>query len=122
MNKRGKRSGFSFPVVGGTSLLVMFAVLCLITFAVLSLSTVKAGDRLGEASAEAVMEYYSADYEAERILAQLRSGILPEGVVFEGDVYGYSCPVSETQRLQVSVQKVGEDWKVLRWMVVTEWN
>lgn len=122
MNKREKRSGFSFPVVGGTSLLVMFAVLCLVTFAVLSLSTVKAGDRLGEASAEAVMEYYSADYEAERILAQLRSGILPEGVVFEGDVYGYSCPVSETQRLQVSVQKVGEDWKVLRWMVVTEWN
>ncbi|MBR5001311.1 MAG: hypothetical protein IKY08_05045 [Firmicutes bacterium] len=122
MNKREKRSGFSFPVVGGTSLLVMFAVLCLITFAVLSLSTVKAGDRLGEASAEAVMEYYAADYEAERILAQLRSGILPEGVVFEGDVYGYSCPVSETQRLQVSVQKVGEDWKVLRWMVVTEWN
>ena len=122
MNKRGKRSRFSFPVVGGTSLLVMFAVLCLITFAVLSLSTVKAGDRLGEASAEAVMEYYAADYEAERILAQLRSGILPEGVVFEGDVYGYSCPVSETQRLQVSVQKVGEDWKVLRWMVVTEWN
>ena len=122
MNKRGKRSGFFFPVVGGTSLLVMFAVLCLITFAVLSLSTVKAGDRLGEASAEAVMEYYAADYEAERILAQLRSGILPDGVVFEGDVYGYSCPVSETQRLQVSVQKVGEDWKVLRWMVVTEWN
>ena len=122
MNKREKRSGFSFPVVGGTSLLVMFAVLCLITFAVLSLSTVKAGDRLGEASAEAVMEYYAADYEAERILAQLRSGILPEGVVFEGNVYGYSCPVSETQRLQVSVQKVGEDWKVLRWMVVTEWN
>ena len=122
MNKREKRSGFSFPVVGGTSLLVMFAVLCLITFAVLSLSTVKAGDRLGEASAEAVMEYYAADYEAERILAQLRSGILPEGVVFEGDVYGYSCLVSETQRLQVSVQKVGEDWKVLRWMVVTEWN
>ena len=122
MNKREKRSGFSFPVVGGISLLVMFAVLCLITFAVLSLSTVKAGDRLGEASAEAVMEYYAADYEAERILAQLRSGILPEGVVFEGDVYGYSCPVSETQRLQVSVQKVGEDWKVLRWMVVTEWN
>ena len=122
MNKREKRSGFSFPVVGGTSLLVMFAVLCLITFAVLSLSTVKAGDRLGEASAEAVMEYYAADYEAERILAQLRSGILPEGVVFEGDVYGYSCPVSETQRLQVSVQNVGEDWKVLRWMVVTEWN
>ena len=122
MNKREKRGGFSFPVVGGTSLLVMFAVLCLITFAVLSLSTVKTGDRLGEASAEAVMEYYAADYEAERILAQLRSGILPEGVVAEGDVYGYSCPVSETQRLQVSVQKVGEDWKVLRWMVVTEWN
>ena len=73
-------------------------------------------------SAEAVMEYYAADYEAERILAQLRSGILPEGVVAEGDVYGYSCPVSETQCLQVSVQKVGEDWKVLRWMVVTEWN
>ena len=45
---------FSPPVVGGSSLLVIFAVLCLTVFALLSLSTVRADVRLSEASAQAV--------------------------------------------------------------------
>ena len=65
---------FSPPVVGGSSLLVIFAVLCLTVFALLSLSTVRADVRLSEASAQAVSGYYQADCQAEAILARLRSG------------------------------------------------
>ena len=56
---------FSAPAVGGSSLLVIFAVLCLTVFALLGLSTVQADGRLSGASAEAVSAYYAADCRAE---------------------------------------------------------
>ena len=49
-----ERQRFSPPAVGGSSLLVIFAVLCLTVFAMLALSTVQANGRLSDASAEAV--------------------------------------------------------------------
>ena len=124
MNRERKTKGFAPPVVGGSSLLVMFAVLCLTTFAVLSLSTVKAGDRLSDGTKESVSEYYAADFEAERILARLRSGEIPEGVAVEGTTYRYTCPMSESQELQVTIVREGETWSVARWATVslTEWT
>ena len=47
--------------VGGSSLLVIFAVLCLTVFALLALSTVQADGRLSQKTAQAVAEYYDAD-------------------------------------------------------------
>ena len=41
----------TLPAIGGSSLLVIFAVLCLTVFALLSLSTVQADNRLSDASA-----------------------------------------------------------------------
>ena len=120
----GKRQSFQAPVVGGSSLLVIFAVLCLTVFAMLSLSTVQADSRLSDASAEAVSDYYAADCRAEELLAQLRAGQIPEGVSVEDDVYSYTCPISETQELQVEVRFEGELWEVLRWQAVStaQWN
>ena len=60
------------PAVGGSSLLVIFSVLCLTVFALLSLSTVQASGRLSSTSAQAVAAYYQADSQAEAILARLR--------------------------------------------------
>ena len=103
------------PVVGGSSLLVIFAVLCLTVFALLGLSTVQAGGRLSRARAEAVAEYYQADCNAEEIFARLRRGEVPAGVTQRDGVYCYSCPISETQQLRVELSKRGEEWTVLRW-------
>ena len=64
------------PPIGGASLLAAFAVLCLTVFALLSLSTVRADDRLGKATVQAVTDYYAADLEAQTILARLRNGEL----------------------------------------------
>ncbi len=120
---REKRE-FSIPVVGLSSLLVIFAVLCLTVFALLSLSAVQADKRLSENSAAAVMGYYAADCAAEEILAQLRAGQKVEGVREENGVYSYECPISDTQTLAVSVTVEGEAYSVLRWQAVSvaDWH
>ena len=46
-----RNHSISTPTVGGSSLLVIFAVLCLTVFALLSLSTVQAEKRMADASA-----------------------------------------------------------------------
>ena len=114
MNKRHEQQ---LPVFGGSSLLVIFAVLCLTVFALLGFSTVQADKRLNDISIQAVSDYYAADCAAEEILARLRSGQLPEGVNQEGDIYTYSCTISPTQELQVEVR--GGDWEILRWQAVS---
>ncbi len=116
---------FTPPAVGGSSLLVIFAVLCLTIFALLGLGTVQASQRLSDASAEAVYNYYAADCQAEAILAQLRTGELPEGVTaLDGDTYLYTCHVSDTQVLEVEVWVSGADYEVMRWQAVSdaEWE
>ena len=116
----GEKERFSPPAVGGGSLLVIFAVLCLTVFALLGLSGVQAGGRLSDASAQAVSAYYDADCRAEEILAALRQGVVMEGVRREADgIYAYTCPISDTQALEVRVRLDGEDWSVLRWQAVS---
>ena len=100
-------SRFSPPAVGGVSLLVAFAVLCLTVFALLALATVQADARLAGASAQAVADYYAADCAAQEILARLRAGEEPEGVDFRGfgELYAsYACPISDQQELRVEVR------------------
>lgn len=114
---RNDRSGM--PLVGGSSLLVIFAVLCLTVFALLGLSTAQADRRLSEASMAAVADYYRADAQAEAILAQLRNGQCPDGVTLLDDIYTYACPISERQELQVEVRRDGARWQILRWQSVS---
>lgn len=122
MNEEKKR--FSPPAVGGSSLLVIFAVLCLTIFALLSMSTVQADKRLADAAAQTVIGYYEADTRAEEILARLRAGETPEGVEFSGEdqlIASYSCPISSTQTLQVRVafpNGLDGDYEILRWQSV----
>ncbi len=120
MNKDDR---FSPPAVGGISLLVAFAVLCLTVFALLSLSTVQAQSRLADASNRAVAEYYTADSEAVRILARLCAGETPEGIAeitYQDGIYAYTCPISETQVLEVEVRLSGEGYEILRWQAVPD--
>ena len=83
-----KKKKMSFTTVGGSSILTIFAVLCFIVFALLSLSTAKADSLLANKSLDAEKNYYAADMEAEEILAAIRSGECPEGV---GSGYFHGC-------------------------------
>lgn len=126
-----RQETFSPPAVGGVSLLVAFAVLCLTVFALLSLTTVQADARLAEASARAVEEYYAADCAAQEILARLRNGETPaeaESHSYDswhrGTRYTYAVPISDSQELQVEVLLDGEDYEILRWQAqyTGEWE
>ncbi len=102
-----------------------FAVLCLTVFALLSLTTVRADVRLADASVQAVSDYYAADRAAQSILARLRGGEMPEGVTsMGGNLYAYSCPVSDRQQLEVEVEVDGTAYRILRWQTVPtgEWE
>lgn len=114
--KRTER--FSSPAVGGSSLLTIFAVLCLSVFALLSLSTAQAEKRMANASARAVSAYYEADTQAEEIFAKLRSGESVPGVGQTEDIYTYSCPISENQTLMVELEHTDSCWQIRRWQAV----
>ncbi|MBE6972350.1 MAG: hypothetical protein E7440_00470 [Ruminococcaceae bacterium] len=111
------RTGGS-PVVGLSSLLTIFGVLCLTVFALLTVSTAQAGARLGHRAEQAVQDYYAADRRAEELLAALRSGEMPEGVTGQGSILQYSCAVGDTQMLTVEVAVQGADYRILRWQTV----
>lgn len=121
---REKRNRFSPPAIGGVSLLVAFAVLCLTIFALLSLTTVRADTRLADASAQAAADYYAADCAAQEILARLRAGETPDEVSWDGDIYSYSCPISSTRNLEVEVRVDGTSYTILRWQTAyaEEWT
>ena len=105
----------SSPAVGAASLLTVFAVLCLTVFALLSLSSAQAEKRMSESSARSVADYYLADAQAEEIFARLRNGELPPAVEQDSGYYHYSCPVSQSQSLEVTLYCDEGHWSVLRW-------
>ena len=111
-----KRNGQ--PVIGGSGLLVIFGVLCLTVFALLSLHTVLAEQRLSRASAQAVTDWYAADMQAQEIFARLRSGELPPEVRARDGIYYYEVRVSDTQTLEAAVTEREEGWQVLSWQTV----
>lgn len=140
MKKEREKYGGSFPAVtGASSLLVIFSVLCLTVFALLSLSTVSAKHRIAENNSKALQGYYSAEEEANRVLAELRSGTtkLPDGVrkgsaegcpsytAESGNIYEYSCPISDSRTLAVRVwigQEGGAEYRILRWQEVSSFD
>ena len=85
---------FALAAAVCVALLMAFAVLCLTVFALLS-------------------------------LARLRGGEMPEGVTsMGGNLYAYSCPVSDRQQLEVEVEVDGTAYRILRWQTVPtgEWE
>lgn len=104
----------SGSIVGGSSVLVILAVLCMTVFALLSIATVKADIRLSEKQVSAIEDYYEADCRAEEIIGQLREGKVPEGVTQNGDVYSFSCQISSKRVLETDVRITGDNFEIIR--------
>ncbi len=146
-----KKRKMSFTTVGGSSILTIFAVLCFVVFALLSLSTAKANSNLTTKSTDATTNYYKADTEAEEILAKIRGGETPEGVkIYKAEVSkkgvkrivadnvgyigwdgfaSYSCKIDENQELQCEVLLRWGDpseagYQIIKWKKVytSEWK
>lgn len=138
--------------VGGSSILVVFILLCLTTFATLSLASANADKKLTDKAALAITQYYEADSRAEELLSvvdgclfqamtgaadksaylsgveSLISGI-DTPVTLDGDFIRYTVPVNENQSLEVALKVLypadtGELFERLEWKVVNtgEWT
>ncbi|MBQ6789053.1 MAG: hypothetical protein IJO81_02565 [Clostridia bacterium] len=107
------------PMVGGSALIVIFAVLSLVTFALLMLSTESSSERLSKVSAEAVSDFYEADCLAEETLFQIKSGNIPPHVTRDGNSYTYTEQISDTRLLHVEVEYRDGEWDVLRWQALS---
>lgn len=114
-----RKKSYYPPLLGGSSLLVIFSVLCLVCFALLSMSTVRASEQLSLTSEKGVTAYYQADARAEQILARLRRGEVPAGVAVSGNTYSYSCPISPTQQLSVVVELMNGQYQILEWQATS---
>ena len=116
--KINKNIKIGFSTVGGSSILTIFSVLCLVVFALLTLSTAKADSKLSNKSLKSVENYYKADKNAEIILARLRQGEKVDGVQKKGDTYTYKCKIDDNQNLHVSVTIKGNNYIVNQWKKV----
>lgn len=68
---------------GASSILMIFVVLCLTTFGILSLVSSRADLHLTQANAKSVEEYYYADSKLELELADLDGALLRAGAMTE---------------------------------------
>ena len=110
MNKKG----FSLPV-GINSLAVILSCITIVIFALLCSSEARASSSIGKNAVDAFGASYLADTRAEEILADLRSGKIPEGVTAEGNIYTYTCPITGQTELYVKAEVQGSSYRILTW-------
>lgn len=90
------------PVHIGTSfMLVIFIILCMIIFAVLSLSSAHKDYEYSLKSARRASEYYAANNLAEEKLAEIDTFIESGNVVPSGSIIEFTVPVNDTELLQI---------------------
>lgn len=107
------------PVFGGISLLMVFAVLCLTIFTMLTISTVTADKALSDKSAQVVAEYYAADLEAEITFSKIKNGEAPSFVSFEDGIYSYTQTINKSSAILVEVTNDNGVWQIITWKTIT---
>lgn len=141
MNKsHSPKSGFkSTPLtfnggIGSSSILVIFVILCLVSFATLSIVSANADYKLSTKILDRTTAYYEAQNQAEEELAQLESSLRgtyetasssAEYFDITGHETTFLISVSELQSLEVTVQILypdnpdGSFYQVLSRKVIT---
>jgi hypothetical protein len=121
--------------VGSASIVLIFAVLCLTVFALISLSSVKNDKALTDSNVKLVKAYYEADTLAECILADIMSGGLQETVRgieittgFDMDIFAdtvsFDVPILNDKVLHVAAAFGFDGTEILIWSMrdLREWH
>ncbi len=93
LKKKGPQIGLN---IGASSILVVFIVLCLVTFAVLSLVSANADYKLSKRVADRTTSYYLATSEAQKQLGEMADA--PRDME---EIADFSVPISDTQSIHV---------------------
>ena len=124
--------------VGSASIILVFAVLCLTVFSLITFVVAGNDKVLVESESRFVLGYYEADTLAERVLNELlktESGITPDSILgvdigsdydmaLGATVFYYSCPLSEDKELFVSIARSYDSYDILSWKMrdTGEWE
>ena len=111
--------------IGSSSLILIFIVLCLVTFSVLSLGNAKREDALSRRSADSVQEYYRAD--AGEAFLQLADQALLKGdkdslMPYLQSASGTYCTdvamnAGQALRVELALDWEQKTYQVLSWKV-----
>ena len=121
--------------IGSASVVLVFAVLCLTIFALISYTAALNDRALTEVEIRLVKGYYEADTLAEFILAEiLAADNIPDytrGVTIEtrwdwdlmAETVEFSCVISDEKELYVKVAFYGDSYDILSWRIqnTREW-
>ena len=116
-----KKSSYP-PINMGTSfMLVIFILLCMVIFAILSLSSALRDYDYSKQKADRIKSYYEACNEAEEIYANIET----EG--HTEDSIEYSVPINENEHLQVILKRRSDtenNYFIHSWLQIStkEWT
>ncbi len=121
--------------VGTSSILMIFVILCLVSFATLSIISASADNKLSNKVLERTTAYYNACNEAEICLSQIDDTLIAayqssatEDDYFDavGHTVSFTIPVSDFQTLHVGLEILypvsDEDtfYRIIQWQVRNE--
>jgi hypothetical protein len=122
--------------VGSASIVLVFAVLCLTVFSLITFVVANNDKALVETNSRLVVGYYNADAFAERIVAEIAfSDIVPDSIegieiktewawYLDGYYAEFSTPISDIKSLYVKMAVSGDTYSVLSWLMYNtdEWE
>ncbi len=114
-----KNSGISRALTGTTTLLAAFIVTVLMVFAMLSVSQASADARRAEIACQSSAGWYAADVKAQAILAELRTGSIPNDCTkTDSSTWSFSVPIDNTKEIAASV-RINSDktYEILSWQM-----
>ena len=122
--------------VGSASIMLVFAVLCLTIFSLITYVVAENDRALVDARVSLVTGYYGADYAAESIIANiLAAETIPEQIEGIDIRHGwdedrgaettyFSHPINDTKSLFVNLVITGNSYEILSWKMydTDEWE
>ena len=116
--------------IGSSTLIMIFALLCLVVFSLLAYNTALNEKNLALKISNETKAYYEADYKATKIKNKIENNItngksIASLVDYEknrnGSNYiGYSVKIDENKKLSVELRRSGSNLKVVKWTEVNE--
>jgi len=116
--------------VGSASIVLVFAVLCLTVFSLITYVVAGNDKALVDTESRLVVGYYEADALAERIVADiLEADDFPDEVrgieihtvwdmYADADIASFSCPISDQKSLFVSLAIRSDSYDILSWRMI----
>lgn len=120
---KSKKRSYPPIFIGSSFMLVIFIVLCMVIFALLSFSSAKRDFDYSLKNAQRTTEYYKANNLAEKKLAQIVSDM----ETTDAGTVSFTVPINDTEQLEVILELFPNEtpcYQILSWKQSStrDWN